>query len=183
MKNTKKKFPYFLTVILSVSLFLVFSVSLAHAKYLETEEAKADDVTGVFTLILYGGRHINDLETIAILDKEGDQYEFETYAPEFDYKIKKGVPAGDALNEAKKFVSFHNAFWRSQLSKVFDEKGNIIGFELRPLYYPFVYGRDDLLEVSYKPKDGKVIVYIRLIPEVFNTLLFGDLPGDSMGGM
>lgn len=164
-------------------LLLLTTVSSAHAKNLKTEEVKADEVTGTFTLILYGGRHSNDLETIAILDKEGDQYEFEPYAPEFDYKMKKGVSAGDALNEANKFVSFHNAFWRSQLSRVLDEKGNIIGFELRPLYHPFVHGRDDLLEVYYKVKDGKVIAYIKLIPEVFNTLFFGDLPGDSMGGM
>ncbi len=161
-------------------LLLLTTVSSAYAKNLKTEEVKADEVTGTFTLILYGGRHINDLETIAILDKEGDQYEFEPYAPEFDYKMKKGVSAVDALNEANKFVSFHNAFWRSQLSRVLDGKGNIIGFELRPLYHPFVYGRDDLLEAYYKVKDGKVIAYIKLIPEVFNTLFFGDLPGDSM---
>ena len=164
-------------------LLLLTTVSLSHAKYLKTEEIKAEEVTGSFTLILYGGRHINDLETLVILDKEGDRYEFEPYAPEYDYKVKKGVTAGDALSEAKKFVSFHNAFWRSQLSKILDEKGNIIGFELRPLYHPFVYGRDDLLEVYYRVKDGKVIAFIRLIPEVFNTFFFGDLPGDSMGGM
>jgi hypothetical protein len=164
-------------------LLLLTTVSLSHAKYLKTEEIKAEEVTGSFTLILYGGRHSNDLETIAILDKEGDQYEFEPYAPEFDYQVKKGVNAGDALNEANKFVSFHNAFWRSQLSRILDEKGNTIGYELRPLYRPFVYGRDNLLEVYYKIKDNKVIAYIRLIPEVFNTLFFGDMPGDSMGGM
>jgi hypothetical protein len=165
-----------------ISLLLLFpTISLAHAKYLKTEEGKVEEVTGSFTLILYGGRHINDLETIAILDKEGDQYEFEPYAPEFDYKVKKGVSAGDALNEANKFVSFHNAFWRSQLSRILDEKRNVIGYEVRPLYRPFVYGRDDLLGVYYKVKDGKVIAYIRLIPEVFNTLFFGDLPGDSGG--
>jgi len=165
-------------------LLLLACVSSADAaRYLKTVEAKDQEVTGTFTLILYGGRHINDLETLVILDKEGDRYEFEPYAPEYDYKVKKGVTAGDALSEAKKFVSFHNAFWRSQLSKILDEKGNIIGFELRPLYHPFVYGRDDLLEVYYRVKDGKVIAFIRLIPEVFNTFFFGDLPGDSMGGM
>jgi len=165
-------------------LLLLVCVSFADAaRYLKTVEAKDQEVTGTFTLILYGGRHINDLETLVILDKEGDPYEFEPYAPEYDYKVKKGVSAGDALSEAKKFVSFHNAFWRSQLSKILDEKGTIIGFELRPLYRPFVYGRDDLLEVYYRVKDGKVIAFIRLIPEVFNTFFFGDLPGDSMGGM
>jgi hypothetical protein len=176
----KTKIIFKITVI--VLSVLVACVSFAHAKYLRTLEAKDDEVSGSFTLILYGGRHVNDLETIAILDREGDQYEFEPYAPEFDYKVKKGLPAGDALNEAKQFVSFHNAFWRSQLSKILDDKGNIIGYEVRPLYRPFVYGRDDLLEVHYRIKDGKVIVYISLVPEVFNNFFFGDLPGSSSGG-
>jgi hypothetical protein len=165
-----------------VILALLSSTTLVHAEYLKTKEAKTEEVTGSFILILYGGTYSTDLETIAFLDKEGDQYEFEPYAPEFNYKIKKGVIAGDALNEAKKFVSFHNAFWRSQLSRILDEKGNTIGYEVRPLYRPFVYGRDDLLEVYYRIKDGKVIVYIRLVPEIFNKFFFGDLPGGPSGG-
>ena len=173
-----------LMVTLMPLLLLSVCISLADAaRYLKTVEAKDQEVTGTFTLILYGGRHINDLETIAILDKEGDQYEFEPYAPEYDYKVKKGVTAGDALSEAKKFVSFNNDFWRSQLSRILDDRGNIIGYELRPLYHPFVYGRDDLLEVYYRVKDGKVIAYITLIPEVFNTIFFRDVHGGSKGGM
>lgn len=171
-----------MVILMSLMIFSA-SVSLAHAtRYLKTEEAKEIEVAGTFTLILYGGGHINDLETLAILDKEEDQYEFEPYAPEFDYKVKKGVPAGEALNESRKFVGFHNAFWRSQLNKILDEKGNTIGYEVRPLYRPFVYGRDDLLEVYYRIKDGKVIVYIRLVPEIFNRFFFGDLPGGPSGG-
>ncbi|MEW6161983.1 MAG: hypothetical protein AB1606_01485 [Nitrospirota bacterium] len=170
----------FMVALIVISFFASHD-SFAATKYLKTEGARADEIKGTFTLILYGGRHINDLETIAFLDKEGDQYEFEPYAPEFDYKIKRESPAEDALNEAKKFVSFHNAFWHSQLSRIIDDKGNTIGYELRPLYYPFVYGRDDVLEVYYRIKDDKVIVEIRLIPEIFNTLFFGDLP-DSPGG-
>ncbi|MDI6889740.1 MAG: hypothetical protein QMC83_02205 [Thermodesulfovibrionales bacterium] len=168
-------------VILMFILFLTAEDSLAVTKYLKTKEARKEEITGFFTLVLYGGRHINDLETIAFLDKEGDQYEFEPYAPEFDYKIKRESPAEEALNEAKKFVSFHNSFWRSQLSRIIDDKGNTIGYELRPLYYPFVHGRDDVLEVYYRIKNDKVIVEIRLIPEIFNTLFSGDLP-DSLGG-
>ena len=178
MQGTRKSF-----IIASVVLqLLIAGVQLGHGSYLRTEQAKDEEVTGSFTLILYGGRHANDLETIAFLDKEGDQYEFEPYAPEFDYKVRKGVSAADALKEARRFVSFHSAFWRSQLSKILDEKGNTIGYEVRPLYYPFVYSRDDILEVYYRLKDSKVIVDIRLIPEVFNMLFLGDTSGKSAGG-
>jgi hypothetical protein len=165
-----------------VLLVLITSVVLVQAEYLKTEEARDEEVTGTFTLILYGARYSTDLETVVFLDKEGDGYEFEPYAPEFDYKVKKGVSGEDALREARKFVSFHNAFWRSQLSKILDEKGNTIGYEVRPLYLPFVYGRADLLEVYYKIKDGKVIAYIRLTPQIFNNRFFsGDQPSNLSG--
>ena len=179
--NYMEKTINIFTATLMLILLTCATVSPAHAWYLKTEEARAAEVTGVYTLILYGGRHINDLETIAILDKEGDSYEFEPYAPKFDYKVKKGVAAGDALNEARKFVNFHNAFWRSQLTKILDIKGDTIGYEVRPLYYPFVYSRDDILEVYYRLKDSKVIVDIRLIPEVFNALFLGDTSSKSAG--
>ena len=177
MQGTRKSF-----IIASVVLqLLIAGVQLGHGSYLRTEQAKDEEVTGSFTLILYGGRHANDLETIAFLDKEGDQYEFEPYAPEFDYKVRKGVSAADALKEARRFVSFHSAFWRSQLSKILDEKGNIIGYEVRPLYRPFIYGRADLIDVYYRIKDEKVIIYIKLIPDISDTLFFGDKHGSSIG--
>jgi len=177
MKKTGKA----ATTALVVLLFLVISILPAQAKDLKTEEARACEVTGTFTLVLYGARHIDDLETVAFLDKEGDQYEFEPYAPEFDYRVEKGIPALDALQAARKFVSFHNAFWRSQLSKILDEKGNVIGYEVRPLYRPFVFGRSDLLDVYYRIKDGKVIAYIKLRPDVSGMFFFGDKHGNSLG--
>jgi len=153
--------------------------SFAFERRLTTEKAKIDDVSGTFTLILYGGRFADDLETIAILDFEGDQYTFEPYAPEFDYRIKKGVQAKKAIEEVEKFVSFHNAFWRSQLSRIIDNKGNTIGYELRPLYLPVTYGISDLLEVHYwLEEDNKVKVTIRLIPSVERLRFIG---GDGHG--
>lgn len=162
MKNTVKYI--FALVVIS---FIMTSTSFAIKGPLNTEEAKAADITGTFTLILYGGNYSDDLETIAILDYEGDQYNFEPYAPEFDYRIKKGVPAKEALEEAKKFVNFHNSFWRFQLSRIGDNKGDTIGFEVRPLYFPFTFGVSDVLEVNYWLKEGnKVKVTIKLIQSV-----------------
>jgi hypothetical protein len=160
---------------------IAISVSFALEKPLKTEESKAADITGVFTLILYGGRFSDDIETIAILDYEGDQYTFEPYAPEFDYGIKKDVSAKEALEVAKKFISFHNSFWRSQLSKIIDNKGNTIGYEVRPLYWPTTFGLSDVLEVNYWLKEGnKIKVTIRLTPSVEGTRFPG--AGDDRGG-
>jgi hypothetical protein len=160
---------------------IAISVSFALEKPLKTEESKAADIIGVFTLILYGGRFSDDIETIAILDYEGDQYTFEPYAPEFDYGIKKDVSAKEALEVAKKFISFHNSFWRSQLSKIIDNKGNTIGYEVRPLYWPTTFGLSDVLEVNYWLKEGnKIKVTIRLTPSVEGTRFPG--AGDDRGG-
>lgn len=143
------------------------SQPFAFKRSLKTEEATPSEIKGTFTLILYGGRYSDNLETIAILDLEGDQYNFEPYAPDFDFTVKKGVTAEKALAAAQKFISFHASFWRAQLSKILDEKGDIIGFEVRPLYRPFIYGVSDVMEVNYWPKeDGKVKVNIKLIPSV-----------------
>lgn len=141
---------------------------------MKTEGANDADIKGVFSLILYGSRHLNDIETIVILDIEGDSYSFEPYAPEFDYKIKKGIPAKEALEEAERFVSWHSLFHYSQLSKILDEKGNVIGYEIRPLYQPLAFGVSDVLDVDYRVKDSRVIVRIKLKPQIERMLFNGD---------
>ena len=129
-------------------------------------------VTGSYTLILYGCTHYDDFETVAILAKEG-AYPFEPYAPDFKYRVVKGLAGKEALEEAQKFVHCHSAFRTSQLSRLVDEKGETLGFEVRPLYMPFVYGVDDVLDDYYRIKDGKVIVTIRLKPSIERMLSDG----------
>lgn len=159
-----------------IGISLILTVSCATGKYLRTEAAKVTEISGTYTIILYGGRYSADMETIAILDKEGDKYTFEVYAPEFDYKIKHGVPAKKALEESEKFVRFHHSFWQARLSKIIDPSGNTIGYEIRPLYHPIDFGYTDVLDVRYVIKDSKVIVTISLIPEVQRILFDDDRP-------
>lgn len=154
----------FSLIVISV---IATSDSFSIERPLKTEDAKATDIKGVFTMILYGGRYADDIETIAILDCEGDQYTFEPYVPEFDYKIKRGISDREALDEAEKFVSFHNSFHHYQLSRIIDNKSNTIGYELRPLYLPFVFGVSDVMEVDYWLKEGgRVKVMIMLVPSI-----------------
>jgi hypothetical protein len=173
-----------LTVLLPLccEISLLSTQSFAFEKPLKTLEASPSEIKGIFTLILYGGNYSDDMETIAILDMEGDRYNFEVFAPDFDYRLTKGVPAEKALRIAEKFVGFHPAFWRTQLSKILDREGNIIGFELRPLYRPEAFGLSDILEVNYWPKDdGKIKVTIRLVSPVERLKIpgFEGGPGDS----
>lgn len=168
-------------LVLTVTLNITISSSLALDKPLKTETATPADVSGAFTLILYGANYLDDLETIAILDYEGDDYHFKPYAPEFNYKVKKGVQAQEALKEAEKFVSFHNSFWRSRLIKIVDKEGVTIGYEVKPLYRPFIFGFSDILDVYYWLKEnGNVKVIIRLDVAIERTRFRGS--NGSVGG-
>ena len=169
------------TLVLALLLFVNVSSSFALKKPLKTKAAMPEEVTGAFTLILYGANYLDDLETIAILDYEGDDYHFEPFAPAFNYKVSKGVKAQDALKEAAKFVSLHSSFWKSQMSKILDKEGVTIGYEVRPLYRPFIYGISDILDVYYFLKgNGKVKTIIRLTNSLEDTGFSGD--GSSCGG-
>ena len=128
------------------------------------ESGLVGDVRGNYTLILYGGNYSDDLETIAFLDKEDDPYKFEPYAPDFLFRVKKGMTAERALREASEFIHLHPDFQKEQLRTIKDEKGMVIGHELRPLYFPLAFGSDDVLEIDYRLKEEKLVVYVRPKP-------------------
>jgi hypothetical protein len=185
----KKSIDTLLKIIIFTLSFVIFISADRNETYgssqkpLKTEEAKPEEVKGIFTLILYGHRYSNDIETIAIFDLEGDKYTFEVYKPEYDYKIKKNVPAKKALAEAEKFVSFHYLFHRSQLSKILDNDGKTIGYELRPLYLPYYYGVSDILDVYYWPKKNNIIrVTIKLLPSIERSRFHGGGGIRGIGG-
>jgi hypothetical protein len=136
-------------------------------------------VTGTYTVIFYGCNFYEDFETIAFLDKEGDQYIFEPYAPDFKYRIRKGVGEKEALAEATNFLHCNTAFQSSQLSKIIAPSGVIVGYEVRPLYYSFVYGSGDVLLRDYRIKDHKVVIWIKLAPWVENMLSGGSGKNDE----
>jgi len=145
-----------------VILFALIFQSCATGKHLRTEQAADSEITGNYTLMLHGGRYSEDLENVAIFDKEGDPYTFEIAAREDNYTVQKGVPAKEALDVAKKFVSFHRSVRGTKLNRLVDKEGNIIGYELRPLYYQLEFGYSDILYTDYSVKDNKIIVHIWL---------------------
>jgi hypothetical protein len=169
----KKKLPTLLVVGLSIALFATIN-SCAPQTSLKTIHAYPTEITGTYTLFLYGARHIEDIETVAILAKEGTPYTFEIYSPDFNYKVIQGVPADEAYKKAAEFVSFHHAFDYYAVSKILDGNGVVIGYEVRPYYRPFEYGYYDVLDVWYSIQDGTVITRIHMKPEVEQYLRDGD---------
>ena len=145
-----------------------FSGCAAPGTRIRAESTGAGEISGVFTLILYGGNYLDDLETVAFLDREGDTYTFDIFAPDFNYKTIKGLSAAEGLKKAEEFVSRNTSFHQVRLSSIVSDKVGNIGYEVRPLYLPFTYGTDDLLDISYGEKGNKVVVNIRLKPSIEN---------------
>ena len=143
--------------------------SCAYERYLRTDRAGPEELAGAYTLLLHGARHMDDVANVAILDIQGDSYTFEIYAPEFNYTVKKGVPAKEAMEEAQAHVRYHRDFSRSRLSKIIDKAGNTIGYELRPLYHAFHLGQSDVLYIDHMVKDNNVITTIRVKDNVLES--------------
>ena len=151
-----------LSKILMLFSLLTSIYSCASGRYLRTDRAGPEELAGTYTLLLYGARHSADVANVAVLDKEGDAYTFEIYAPEYDYTVKTGIPAKEALEEAQAHVRYYRDFSRSRLSKITDKAGNTIGYELRPLYHAFHLGQADVLYIDYMVKEDKIITTIRI---------------------
>lgn len=151
------------TVYIVLMLGLLFgSAACTKEVRLNTQGALDADVAGNYTAIYYGCNFLNDLETIAILEKEGNKHPFEPYAPDFKYRATKGLSSTEAIETAKKFVNCNASFRRTQVNRILAPDGETIGYEVRPLYQPYRYGFDDVLDVDYRLKDNKVVITIKL---------------------
>lgn len=159
------------TILSAAALLLALSTLQASAadKQLKTESAGQAAITGAYTVLLYGCRYPDDIENAAILVSEGSKYPLEIYALDTRYKVKKGLDAQKALAEANAFVKCGvHTVWQTQTRRIRDDDGGTIGYEVRPLYFPYDVGAADVLLISYALKGGKVRAYIRLTPEMEN---------------
>jgi hypothetical protein len=138
--------------------------------HLKTEEATPGEVQGTYILLLHGCRHPDDLENVAILDKEGDPYSFEIFAKDSAYTIKTGLTGEQALKEAEQFIRCSVYFERTGLRKILGPGGAGIGFEVRPIYSPARFGANEVIDMQYTIKDRKVTVHIKIDPEVLKAL-------------
>jgi hypothetical protein len=135
------------------------------------------EITGTYSVIVYGGRHANDLETIGFFDREDDDYSIAVNAPDFDYKVKRGMAAADALKYAREAVGFHRSYWSMYITRIVAPDGHFVGYELRPLYPSFEFGYSDVLDVFYSWRGKALVVTVRLKPQV-RRQLEGDDPWD-----
>lgn len=148
----------FLLILIAV---LPFDQCLAMGPSLKTLPAAEAEVTGGYSLILYGGKYMTDVETVAVLVKDDNPFSFEPFAPDFAFKAKKGLSAGQAIIEAKEFVSMHPSFAGTIMSRVLDPQGSVIAYEVRALYTPVTYGVADVIDVDYVLRNDTVVMFVK----------------------
>jgi hypothetical protein len=167
--SERTRTPYLAAFLVTALL----SASCAPGMHLDTRRAMESDVQGTYRVIFFGCNFFNDLETIVLLQNEESRYPFEPYAPDFQYSVTKGIPARDALASAEKFVKCSASFRRAELSSILAPDGTVLGYEVRPLYFPLTYGIEDVLDTNYFIKGDKVVATIRLTPAIAKMLQGG----------
>jgi hypothetical protein len=132
---------------------------------LKTTSADRSAISGTYTLLLYGCHYPEQIDNVAILVADNSKYPLDIYDLDTSFKVKKGVPGQQAVAEADEFVrcSFHK-IWQTRTSKLLDDSGRTMGYEIRPLYDVTEFGTPDVLMINYSLKDEKVRAYIRKIP-------------------
>ncbi|MGB9891487.1 MULTISPECIES: hypothetical protein [Thermodesulfovibrio] len=162
-----------LTKILIFLTLLIMPINLqAEVSLKQCNEA---DIKGVFNLIIYSNSFINDPETFIILDKVDDKIKIVPYAPAFKYRIIENLNEKEALKIVNEILR-NPSFVSSIKCSVIDEGENILGYELKPLYFPWIFGILEPVETVYKKEGNSIIIFIRLNPMVERQLNSG---GDS----
>jgi hypothetical protein len=154
-----------LTKIYLISLLLVGLAASACAMNLNRQlVAEPEKLSGSYTVVLVGGTFAADAERIAILDLEGDGYNFQPVTPEYRVKRVAGLTAATALAEAEKLFSPHCAYNGYRVRSLRLQDGVIVGYEAIPDYPPSLCEWGNTVTVGYKVGDsGEIKVYTNLM--------------------
>jgi hypothetical protein len=180
MKNLNLPTKLFLTILILTLPAIISCAGTGRPLYSHPAQGK-NLIPGTYTLVLYGGRYTDDFETAAFLDLEGDDYTIKPFSATFQYRMVKGLDVSEALQTADNFMhSVLTAYNRYEIRQISSPDDSIIGYELRPLLLPFVYGESDVLNISYVLQpDKEVTVYIRTKNRFGRTFFFGRDGGDG----
>lgn len=144
-----------------------FSGSEAFSPQLDqADPADPKELAGTYSVVLFDSGLGNGIQRIAVLDRDGDGFRFEPYAPEFEYRIIRGLSGQDALRRAQSYLAVTPELWKTQISSIRGTSGEVLGYEVRPLYERTAFGTDDVLDVAYRVRGETVFIYMRLIESI-----------------
>ncbi len=146
--------------------FLLFLSGCVSGTLLTTHSVAMQDQPGkgTFTLILYGGQNPYDFASVAILDREDDQYRIQPFGSSFNYRTFEGVAGADAIERGNQFLANLMYYRRTELREIFGPGNTVIGYEMRPIFFPMnTGGFSDILDTMYVLKQNNLIMaYISL---------------------
>ena len=171
-------------MLLVASLILVGATSCISGVQLRTGQALSGGLPeGPYTMLLYGCGYSDRLDNAVILAPEGKLPHLEIYAPAFEVKVRQGVSAADSVRDADKFLKCNRFYHSSRVSGIVDPSGRIVGYEVRPLYLPVYFGRDDILTITYRMNGDQVKAYIWLDQDIESMMNnYGDRMEGAGGG-
>ncbi len=136
------------------------------------------EIKGTLNLIIYSNSFIEDPETFIILDKALDRFKIVPYAPHFKYTTMENLSEKEALKIADEILKTPSV--SSIKCSAISVEGNLIGYELKPIYFLWVFGVFEPVETVYKKEDNSILIFIRLNPIVEKQLYFrGDSNRDN----
>ena len=164
MRNDRlRTFASFIPLPFLILVFLLLASCVARSMITTRQIAAADIVPASYTVIRYSNLAVDYLTTVAFLDREDDAYTIVPQGPEFAYTVSKGLKSEEALRLAEDFVRSRPSYNGTEIKAIMDPAGNLLGYEVRPLYQLFVYGQRDVLDIAYFSRpENKIEVWIRL---------------------
>lgn len=157
-------------------LFLLAACSLGAS--LRSRPVTEIAPSGTYNAVFYGYRYVGDLETVVFLKPASSQFQIKVRSTRY-YSIVNGLSAPAAIKRAERFFSSNPNYTGISRNKILTPAGQLVGYEIRPLYQVFVYGTPDVLTTNYTLKDNTVNMYVELNPLIRKQRL---LENGSEGG-
>ena len=116
--------------ILIIVLLLPFNLQALTLQYCNEQNIK-----GVFDVIVYSNSFINDPETFIILDVTDDNIKILPYAPSFQFNVHEKLDEKQALKIVHEILRDSANVSSIKCIQIKDGE-NIVGYELKPIYFP-----------------------------------------------
>ena len=121
--------------VLFAAVLLFVAVGTASAKGVKTDTVKPAEVQqGTYSVIT-----LNYPVPIALLQKEGQPYDIRPVTSR-SYKTEYGLSENQAIERAKEVLEKDPHVLKTNISEIKGPQGEIIGYELTPVYMPLYFG-------------------------------------------
>lgn len=156
------------------TLILIFLLIPLYAQAdLTLTQVNESQIKGTFDLIIYSNSFINDPETFIILDRVDDNTIIKPYAPDFRFRLIRNLSEVEALKVVREILNSPSHISSLKFREIRDSD-KVLGFEIKPQFFPWIFGIIEPVETSYRKRGNQIDVFIRLNPRVERQLNSGD---------